>query len=197
MQLIAITALILLMSFFTAELQAPANAENNKASDRSKSSEANLDGMDEAIDLKRFPGVGSIEKWKASVPEYRAGMAQMKKRHWNEAIDHFKASLALYEYQTNAWFEIGKATEAKNGLSSEAEKAYRNCLKLDTRNWKGWRGLSNVLYMQKRYDEAREAVTSGLELDPPPTGKEQMRKIVEMINSAEREADTQGRKTAQ
>jgi tetratricopeptide (TPR) repeat protein len=149
------------------------------------------------VNLNKFPGVGSIDSWKTSVPEFRAGMSKMKQHSWDEAIAHFRASIALYEYQPHAWYQIGRAIEAKSGLFSDAEKAFRKSVSLDNQYWQGWKALANNLYVQKRYDEAREAVSNALNLDAPQAAKGQMRKIVEMIDSAQRNSNTESQNTAQ
>lgn len=153
--------------------------------------------IDAPVNLNKFPGVGSIDAWKTSVPEFREGMNKMREHSWDDAIAHFRASIALYEYQPHAWLQIGKAIEAKSGLIADAEKAYRHCVRLDNQSWQGWKALANVLYMQKRYDEAREAVSNALDLNAPQNAKVQMRKIVQMIDSAQRDSNTQSQNTAQ
>ena len=152
--------------------------------------------IDGPIDMSKFPGVGSIDSWKTSVPEFRVGMEKMRAHRWDEAIEHFRASIALYEYQPRAWLEIGKATEAKGGLVEDAEKSYRQCLKLDNQSWAGWKNLGNVLYIQKRYPEAREAVSNALQLRPPAKASQQLEKMVQMLDSASRDSDTGERNTA-
>ncbi|MBY0356369.1 MAG: tetratricopeptide repeat protein [Candidatus Obscuribacterales bacterium] len=137
-----------------------------------------------------FPGVGSYDSWQSSQPERKAGQALMKEHKWDEAIAHFRASLALYEYQPHVWLAIGRAIEAKSGLIQDAENAYRQSLKLDSQSWSAWKHLANVLYMQKRYAEAREAISNALNLNPPPEARNEMDKIVVRIDSALHDANT-------
>ena len=146
--------------------------------------------VDEPIDMSKFPGSGSIDAWKTSVPEFRAGMEQMKLKKWDDAIAHFRASITLYEYQPKAFYEIGKATEAKDGLVSDAERSYRQCVKLNAQSWAGWKALANVLFIQKRYGEAREAVSNALNLNPPQKARQTMDKLVQMIDSGQKNANT-------
>lgn len=152
--------------------------------------------IDAPVDMNKFPGMGSIDAWKTSVPEFRAGMEQMKERKWDDAIAHFRASIALYEYQPKAFLEIGKAIEAKDGLVTDAEKAFRQCVKLNNQSWAGWKGLSNNLFVQKRYDEAREAVSNALNLNPPAKARQQMDKLVQMIDSSQKDSNTTGQNNA-
>lgn len=159
--------------------------------------QAEEEDIEAPVDLTKFPGVGSIDAWKTSVPEFRAGMEQMKLRKWDDAIAHFRASITLYEYQPKAFLEIGKAIEAKDGLVTDAEKAYRQCVKLNNQSWAGWKGLANNLFVQKRYDEAREAVSNALNLNPPPKARQHMDKLVQMIDSGQRDANTTGQNTGQ
>ena len=153
------------------------------------------DGVPTAVD--KFPGVGSFDAWRTSVPEYRAGMAKMRNRRWDEAIAHFRASITLYEYHPDAWLAVGRCIEKKGGLQSDAEAAYRNCLKLDNQSWNGWKCLANVLYTEKRYDESRQALTNALNLNPPPKQRQKMGKMVQMIDSGLRNANTQGMNNSQ
>lgn len=180
-------------------VQAESSGKKGKKSANKKNNEKRQteEDVDAPINMSKFPGVGSIDAWKTSVPEFRSGMSKMKEKQWDEAIAHFRASLALYEYQPHAWYQIGRATEAKNGLIADAEKAFRKSVSLDNQYWQGWKALANNLYVQKRYDEAREAVSNSLNLDAPPAAKGQMRKIVEMIDSAQRNSNTQSQNTAQ
>ncbi len=152
--------------------------------------------LEEPVNLSKFPGEGSIDAWKESVPEFRAGMDKMKAQRWDEAIAHFKASLALYQFQPRAHLEIGRAIEAKGGLVKDAEESYRNCVRLNSQSWAGWKGLANVLIEQKRYLEAREAVSNGLSLNPPARARQQMDRMVQMINSSEKDANTTGQDAA-
>lgn len=158
---------------------------------------AEEEDIEAPVDLSKFPGVGSIDAWKTSVPEFRSGMEQMKERRWDDAIAHFRASIALYEYQPKAFLEIGKAIEAKGGLVTDAEKAFRQCVKLNNQSWAGWKGLANNLFVQKRYDEAREAVSNALNLNPPPKARQQMDKMVQMIDGGQKDSNTTGQNTAQ
>ncbi|MBX9687430.1 MAG: tetratricopeptide repeat protein [Candidatus Obscuribacterales bacterium] len=169
------------------------NGRNEKRQAQNSESE----DLEAPVDMSKFPGVGSIDSWKTSVPEFREGMNSMKSRRWDEAIAHFRASIALYEYQPKAWLEIGKAIEAKGGLVADAEKSYRQCVKLNSQSWNGWKCLSNVLYEQKRYDEAREAVSNALALNPPAKARAQMDKIVQMIDSGQRDSNTRSQNTGQ
>ena len=173
--------------------------KGQKAGGKGKNSQRRQDAEDiEApVNMSKFPGVGSIDAWKTSVPEFRAGMTKMRQHSWDEAISHFQASIALYEYQPHAWYQIGRATEAKNGLVADAEKDFRKSVTLDNQYWPGWKALANNLFVQKRYDEAREAVSNALNLDAPQAAKGQMRKIVEMIDSAQRNSNTESQNTAQ
>lgn len=202
MRVSAIGTTLMVLIFANSFTLLPAESQNNKkghakAGNRKESPGGKEEDIDGPIDMSKFPGMGSIDNWKASVPEFRVGMEKMKAHRWDEAIEHFRASIALYEYQPRAWLEIGKATEAKGGLVSDAEKSYRQCLKLDNQSWAGWKNLGNVLYMQKRYPEAREAVSNALQLRPPAKASQQLGKMVQMLDSASRDSDTGGRNTAQ
>jgi tetratricopeptide (TPR) repeat protein len=170
-------------------------AKSKQASNQNASGPNRADGNNKTASKNKFPGVGSIDDWKASVPEYQAGLEKMKLHRWDEAIAHFRATLALYAYQPAAWLEIGRCTEKKDGLLSEAEAAYRQCLKLDSQYWRGWKHLGNVLYMQKKYDEARQSVSNAMELHPPAQEKTEIRKMIQMIDSGMKDADTNGLNT--
>lgn len=152
--------------------------------------------VDGPIDLKKFPGTGSIDAWKESVPEYRSGLLKMKEHKWDEAIAHFKASIALYEFQPRAWLQIGRATEAKDGLVADAEQAYRRSLKLNSQNWNAWKCLANNLYVQKRFSEAREAAANGVQLSPPPRGRQELDKMIQVIDSGQKDANTESQNSS-
>ncbi len=200
MRVSAIGTTLMFLIFANSFTLLPADAQNKKGHAKAGKKESGPGGREEdidgPIDMSKFPGVGSIDSWKTSVPEFRVGMEKMRAHRWDEAIEHFRASIALYEYQPRAWLEIGKATEAKGGLVEDAEKSYRQCLKLDNQSWAGWKNLGNVLYMQKRYPEAREAVSSALQLRPPAKATQQLEKMVQMLDAASRNADTGERNTA-
>lgn len=159
--------------------------------------QAEEEDIDAPVDMSKFPGVGSVDAWKTSVPEFRSGMEQMKAHKWDDAIAHFRASITLYNYQPKAYLEIGKAIEAKDGLVTDAEKAYRQCVKLNNQSWAGWKGLANNLFVQKRYEEAREAVSNALNLNPPAKAREHMDKLVQMIDSGQRDSNVSGQNTGQ
>lgn len=137
----------------------------------------------------KFPGVGSFEAWKTSVPEYQAGLRSMRNRRWDDAIGHFKASLNLYSYQAKAWIEIGRALEARDGDPHEAENAYREALKVDSANWRAWKRLGNVLLIQKQYPAAREAVSNAIALNPPPQARAELDKLIQGIEAGQKSGD--------
>lgn len=137
-----------------------------------------------------FPGVGSFDQWKASVPLFRQGQEAMKQHQWDQAIAAFKASLDQYPYQWRAKFLIGRAIERKGGNVADAEQAYRDSIKLEQNNWRPWKALANVLYIEKRYGQAREALTDAMELRPPKNAHDNMAKLLEAIDSAQHNANT-------
>lgn len=114
-----------------------------------------------------FPGVGSIEQWQSSKPEYQAAMADMKVKQYQRAIEHFNAAIALYPYDHKYFYHLGRAIEASGGKMEDAEANYRKALSLKSSDWKSWHRLSSVLYVQKKYSEARDALGSALQLDVP------------------------------
>jgi Flp pilus assembly protein TadD len=138
----------------------------------------------------KFPGVGSYDNWKASLPLFQQGQQAMKQHQWDQAIAAFKASLDQYPYQWHAHFLIGRAIERKGGRKEDAEAAYRQSIKLEQNNWRPWKALANVLYVEKRYGQAREALTDAMELRPPQNVHDNMAKLLEAIDSAEHNADT-------
>lgn len=174
------TSTVLLTSLLVSFSALPSLAQQNNRARNHK----------HTISPNQFPGVGSYESWKASEPEIQAGTAMMKDHKWDEAIAHFRAALALYEFQPHAWLEIGKAIEKKDGNIQEAETAYRQSLKLNSQSWQAWHRLANILYIQKRYAEAREAVSNALNLNPPAEARTNMGKLVVMIDSGQRDANT-------
>jgi tetratricopeptide (TPR) repeat protein len=202
MQIRKLAATLLALSLFLPFTCAQADAQQAKRKNKNEKQGSNAkkhndeEDIESPVDMGKFPGVGSIDSWKTSVPEFREGMTKMKAHRWDEAIAHFRASIALYEYQPKAFLQIGKAIEAKDGLVADAEKAYRQCVKLDNQSWQGWRALANVLYLQKRYDEARTAVSNALNLNPPAKARQTMGKMVQMIDAGQKDSDTQGRDAA-
>lgn len=143
-----------------------------------------------------FPGVGSIDAWRTSLPELRAGNRCMKEKQWDQAIGHYKASLALYEFQPRCWLQMGRALARKDANLADQEKCFRKALKLDQTNWHAWKELANVLYMTKRYGEARESLASAIQLNPPPQGRQELDRMIKDVDSAQRGADTGGRNAA-
>lgn len=141
-----------------------------------------------------FPGVGSIEQWQSSKPEFQAGLADMKTKQYQRAIEHFNAAIALYPYEHKYFFHLGRAIEASGGKLEDAEAAYRKALSLKSDDWKAWHRLSSVLYVQKKYSEARDAVGSALQLDVPPKDKlkleTELKTITSMMNGG-RDLDVQ------
>lgn len=135
------------------------------------------------VDKPTFSGIGRMEDWKASLPEFRAGQNSMRQKSWDDALNHFRASLDLYKYQPKVWIEIGRAIEAKNGNITEAEIAYKNATKLDTSNWHAWKRLANVLLIQKKFREAREAAASALSLNPPPKERAEVDRLIQSIDA--------------
>lgn len=150
----------------------------------------------EAGPRSKFPGVGSIDAWRSSLPELRAGNRCMKEKQWDEAIAHYKAAFDLYEYQPHGWLQMGRALQRKGANVEDQEKCFRKALKLDQTNWHAWKELANILYETKRYGEARESLASAIQLNPPPQGKQELERMIKDVDSAERNADTAGRNTA-
>lgn len=130
-----------------------------------------------------FPGVGSVEAWRGSRLDWRAGMQSMRAKRWDDAVQHFKASLAMYPYQAKAWIEIGRANEERDGNVEEAEKAYREALKIDTNSWQAWKRLANVLLTQKRFKEARQAAASAVQLNPPQQARKELDQIIQQAGA--------------
>ena len=191
----ATASILVALTILSPVFNQPAQGKSKQSSNQNVSASPAVDTNIQSANKNKFPGVGSIDDWKTSLPEYQAGLQEMKQHRWDRAIAHFRATLALYEYQPAAWLEIGRCIEKKDGLVSEAEEAYRQCLKLDSQYWRGWKHLGNVLYMQKKYDEARQSVSNALDLSPPQLDKEELRKMIQTINSGIKDADTQGRNT--
>lgn len=150
----------------------------------------------EAGPRSKFPGVGSIDAWRSSLPELRAGNRCMKEKQWDEAIAHYKAAIDLYEYQPRGWLQMGRALQRKGANVDDQEKCFRKALKLDQTNWHAWKELANILYETKRYEEARESLASAIQLNPPPQGKQELERMIKDVDSAERNSDTAGRNTA-
>jgi tetratricopeptide (TPR) repeat protein len=136
-----------------------------------------------------FSGVGSFDAWKQSVPEFQAGLRCMKNKRWDDATGHFKASLALYEFQPKAWIEIGRANEERGGDIADSEHAYREALKLDSANWHAWKRLANVLLIQKKYRAARESAASAIGLNPPQAARAELDRMVQAIEAGEKSQD--------
>jgi tetratricopeptide (TPR) repeat protein len=134
--------------------------------------------------MYNFPGVGSFEAWESSMVELRAGQNFMKKQLWDQAIDHFKAAVTLYEFNPECYIEIGRAMEHKQADPQEIESYYRKALKIDSSNWRAWHFLANVLYEEKKYSEAREAIGNALQLQVPAGPRNDMLKLVQRIDSA-------------
>lgn len=156
------------------------------------------DGSGEATEGRSaFPGVGSFDSWKSSLPEFHAAQKCMKDKQWDQAIAHFKASVDLYEYQPRAWLQVGRALQRKGADVAEQEKCFRKALKLDQTNWHAWKELANVLYITKRYGEARESLASAIQLNPPKEGKLELEKMIRDVDSALRGSDTSGQNTGQ
>lgn len=143
----------------------------------------------------KFPGMGSFDAWKSSLPELHAGQKCMREKQWDQAIAHFKASLDLYEFQPHCYLQMGRALQRKDANVADQEKCFRKALKLDQTNWHAWKELANVLYITKRYDEARESLASAIQLNPPQQGKEELEKMIRDVDSAQRNADTGSRNT--
>jgi|GEM_PF-5205117 len=130
-----------------------------------------------------FPGLGSIEQWQSSKPEFDAGIALMKTKQYQQAIEHFNAAITLYPYDHKYFFHLGRAIEASGGKMEDAEAAYRKALSLRSSDWKAWHRLSSVLYVQKKYSEARDALGSALQLDVPPNEKRKLETELKTITS--------------
>lgn len=139
---------------------------------------------------EKFPGMGSYDAWKSCLPEFSSGMELMHNKQWDQAIAKFRAVLALYPYEYRAWLQIGKCIEGKGGLIADQEDAYRQALKLNTNSWQAWKRLANVLYTQRRYEEARQSLTNALNLNVPQAQRAEMDNMLRMIDSAQNNSDT-------
>ncbi len=141
-----------------------------------------------------FPGVGSIEQWQSSRPEFQAGMADIKAKQYQRAIEHFNAAITLYSYEHKYYFHLGRAIEASGGKLEDAEAAYRHALSLKSSDWRAWHRLSSVLYVQRKYSESRDALGSALQLDVPTKDRlkleTELKTITSMMNGG-RDLDMQ------
>jgi tetratricopeptide (TPR) repeat protein len=133
-----------------------------------------------------FPGIGSIEAWKSSRPEFANGLAFMRSKQWDQAIARFRAALALYPSDYRCYLEIGRAIEEKGGSVDDAEDAYRSALRLNSQSWRAWKRLANILFIKKKYGDAREAVSNAIQLNPPPRERAELEGMIQSINSGER-----------
>ncbi len=156
------------------------------------------DGEEEAAPAatrNKFPGMGSFDAWKSSLPELSAAQKCMRDKQWDQAIAHYKASLDLYEFQPRCYLQMGRALQRKSASVEDQEKCFRKALKLNESNWQAWKELANVLYITKRYDEARSSLASAIQLNPPAQGKLQLERMIRDVDSAQRNSDTGGRNT--
>lgn len=141
-----------------------------------------------------FPGVGTVEAWQSSQPEYEAGLYNFKIKQYQKAIEHFNAAIALYPFDHRYFYQLGRSIEFSGGKLEDAEAAYRKALSLRSSDWKSWHRLSSVLYVQKKYSEARDALGSALQLDVPPNDRahlENQLKTITSMMSGGRDLDVQ------
>ncbi len=165
---------------------APADAQGQNPNKRANQRAHGGQGLFNLEDTKGFPGTGDINAWESSKPLYRGGLRCLRNGQWNEAIEKFRAALALYPYEYKSYIGIGKATEEMGGNILDAENSYRQALKLKSDSWQAWELLANVLYMEKKYDEARQALANADQLPVPAANRDELKKLLFDIESAQR-----------
>jgi tetratricopeptide (TPR) repeat protein len=135
------------------------------------------------MNLDKYTGIGSQDAYNSAKPEMEKGWECLAQKQWDQAINHFRAAIALYPNLPKTYIGIGRALEGKHASNADIETAYKESLKLDSANWRAWKRLANVLYEQKKYGEARQALGSAISLNVPPKPRAELDNMIKAIDS--------------
>lgn len=116
---------------------------------------------------QNFPGIGSIDDYRSAVPVMQDGMEKLNFKDPEQAKLLFNKALSIYPYMSRCYFGLGRCVELSKGKNSEAESLYRKGLSIDSKDWKCWQALGDLLFREKRYEDAEVALRSSLAAGPP------------------------------
>jgi hypothetical protein len=86
-------------------------------------------------------------------------------RRFDEAIPHYRAYLAAYPSDVDAWNAVGIA-DMRASRMGDAGESFGHAVRLRPRDPRLWMNLGNALRSQGLVDEARRAFKSALDADP-------------------------------
>ena len=113
-----------------------------------------------------FPGKGSHQAWDTAGKLFNEANHLCDQNKYEQAMSKYKSAIAVYPYDPSYFQGLGFAYEKSQKLD-QAEKAYRESLQLNGKQWEVWNGLKNVYYKQGRYLECKQACLKVLECNPP------------------------------
>lgn len=124
----------------------------------------NLHG--ETKEFAGFTGKGDYEAYCKAEELVIAGVALMNANKNDDAIQKFKAALAVYPEHAQAHDNLGIIYRRKKQLAL-AETECKQAVELDKKSWRAWRNLATIYYDQKKYSEAIAAYQTCLGNNPP------------------------------
>lgn len=136
--------------------------------------------------LDKFSGFGRESDFQAAMRQERAAWRFYREKNYDQAINSFKQAIQLYPNLPAAYVGMGQSIEHSGGPDTEAEAAYRSSIKCNTDDFRAWHRLAAVLYHERKYVEARKALDSALQLNPPPRERRIMENMITGIAAAER-----------
>jgi Flp pilus assembly protein TadD len=131
-------------------------------------------------DLHEFPGTGSREKWEQANTFYVQGVTATHANKVPESIELYRKAIAIYPDDPDYQINLGVALEDK-GSFKEAETVLNHALTLAPQNWTVPYNLGNVFYSEHKYQDAVNAWTRTMGLNPPAHFKEKAASNIALV----------------
>ena len=117
-------------------------------------------------DSHEFPGKGSKAAWDQANAFYIQGVQATQTNKIDESIALYRKAIAIYADDPDFQINLGVALGDK-GNFKEAETTLNHALTLAPQNWTVPYNLGNVLYQEKKYQDAVNAWTRSIAMSPP------------------------------
>ena len=116
------------------------------------------------------PGEGTIPVVRLKVPdkarkEFNKGMHALEHKDWAEAKKRFESAIALYPDYDLAYNGLGAAAMGLEDVEG-GRRAFEKAINLNQNYSGAYRNLARILFAERKYAEAENALTKSLEGEP-------------------------------
>jgi tetratricopeptide (TPR) repeat protein len=131
-------------------------------------------------DAHEFPGTGSRAKWEEANNFYVQAVTATHANKVAESIVLYRKAIAIYPDDPDFQINLGVALEDK-GDFKEAEAVLNHAMTLAPQNWTVPYNLGNVFYSERKYQDAVNAWTKSLALNPTAHFKEKATSNIALV----------------